>query len=33
MLREAPVAPLVAARRKALTLAFGSLAASRAWSL
>ena len=30
VLREAPVVPLVAARRKALTLAFGRLAAFRA---
>lgn len=30
VLRDAPLAPLVAARRKALTLAFGRLAASRA---
>src|SRR5678816_2069463 len=30
VLREAPVAPLVGARRKALTLAFGRLAALRA---
>jgi hypothetical protein len=30
ILREAPVAPLVGARRKALTLAFGRLAALRA---
>jgi hypothetical protein len=33
VLRDAPLVPLVAARRKALTLAFGRLAASRAWSL
>jgi hypothetical protein len=33
VLRDAPMVPLVAARRKALTLAFGRLAASRAWSL
>jgi len=33
VLRDAPVAPLVAARRKALTLAFGRLAASRAWGV
>ena len=30
VLRDAPLSPLVAARRKALTLAFGRLAASRA---
>ena len=30
VLREAPIAPLVAARRKALTIAFGRLAALRA---
>jgi hypothetical protein len=33
VLRDAPLVPLVAARRKALTLAFGRLAASRAWML
>jgi len=33
VLRDAPMAPLVAARRKALTLAFGRLAAGRAWDL
>jgi hypothetical protein len=33
VLRDAPLVPLVAARRKALTLAFGRLAASRAWTL
>jgi len=32
VLRDAPLVPLVTARRKALTLAFGRLAASRAWS-
>jgi hypothetical protein len=30
VLRDAPLSPLVTARRKALTLAFGRLAASRA---
>ena len=33
ILREAPVVPLAGARRKALTLAFGRLAASRAMIL
>jgi hypothetical protein len=33
VLREAPLAPLAGARRKALTLAFGRLAATRALNL
>ncbi len=33
MLREAPLAPIAGARRKALTIAFGRLAAARALAL